>query len=112
MFIQKLGIVQDAIFRRILGVSKDVALIERRLNELLAEFSGIEEGGFELKKLAEYLPQLNQKVNGMKQDLEVFLRIVNELNVDSDKLADVLQHKKKTISCIKVKLDFFKSFII
>ena len=102
LFIQKLGVIQDAIFRRILGVAKDVALIERRLNELLAEFSGIEEGGFELKKLAEYLPQLNQKVNGMKQDLEVFLRIVTELNVDSEKLADVSQHQKKTISCIKV----------
>jgi hypothetical protein len=98
-----LGVNQDAIFRRILGVAKDVILIERSLNEISAEFNSIEQGGFDLKKLSEYLPQLNQRVFGMKQDLEVFKRIISELSIDDPKMSDVKFHQSKTLNNINVR---------
>lgn len=98
---EKLGVNSDAVFRRILGVSKDVTLIAKSLSELTAEFDCIEKGGFETKKLGEYLPQMNKRAYGMKQDLEVFLRIVQELNVDERQLPDVKRHQCETIKTIK-----------
>ena len=90
------------MFRRILGVAKDVALIARSLDELEAEFSGIETGGFETKKLNEYLPQMSRRVFGMKQDLDVFLRIIAELQVNERELVDVKRHQCDTQNTIRV----------
>lgn len=98
---EKLGVNQDAIFRRILGVSKDVDLIARSLSEVTGEFSGIETGGYETKKLVDYLPKLNERVYGMKQDLSTFLRIIEELKIDAVQLADIKQHQLDTMNKIK-----------
>lgn len=97
-----MGVNQDAIFRRILGVSKDVDLIARSLSEVTGEFSGIETGGYETKKLVDYLPKLNERVYGMKQDLSTFLRIIEELKIDAVQLADIKQHQLDTMNKIKV----------
>ncbi len=99
---EKLGVNQDAVFRRILGVAKDVALVARSLGEINAEFTGIERGGYETRKLVDYLPKLNKRVYGMKQDLETFLRIIQELNVDGRELPDVRKHQDETARTIKV----------
>ncbi len=99
---EKLGVNQDAVFRRILGVAKDVALVARSLGETNAEFTGIERGGYETRKLVDYLPKLNKRVYGMKQDLETFLRIIQELNVDGRELPDVRKHQDETARTIKV----------
>ena len=82
------------------------------MNEIIAEFTGIETGGFETKKLVEYLPKLNQRVYGMKQDLETFLRIIEELNVNVEELADVKKHQLEAIRTIKVKMIFFIHFLL
>lgn len=102
----KLGVNEDAIFRRILGVAKDVSLIERSLDELSAEFSAIEGGGFETNKLESYLPKINQRAYGMKQDLEVFLRILAELKIKEPQLGDVKKHQVDGMNVIKVMVHF------
>ncbi len=107
---EKLGVNNDAVFRRILGVSKDVALVARSLGEINSEFSAIERGGYETGKLVDYLPKLNQRVYGMKQDLETFLRIVQELNVDGHQLPDVKQHQDETARTIKVNFNYLRKF--
>ncbi len=108
---EKLGVNSDAVFRRILGVAKDVTLIAKSLAELTAEFDCIEKGGFETKKLSEYLPQMNKRAFGMKTDLEVFLRIIKELNIDENQLPDVKRHQNETLNSIKVSWSFNKSFL-
>ena len=52
--------------------------------------------------IAEYVPQMHQRACGMKRDLEIFLRIVNELEVDEAELPDIKRHQRQTISNIRV----------
>ncbi len=50
----------------------------------------------------EYVPQMHQRACGMKRDLEIFLRIVTELDIDAAELPDVKKHQNQTIHNIKV----------
>jgi hypothetical protein len=56
----------------------------------------------------EYLPQLHQRVCVYKKDLETFLRIVSEIQVDvnGQGLNDIKKNQDKIIHSIQVKFDF------
>lgn len=93
---------QDAAFRRILGIGKDVGLIEKSLNDSIREASLMENGGVERTMIKEYGPQLHQRACGMKRDFEAFLSVISEL--DANKLEmpeDVKKHQIQIINSIR-----------
>lgn len=52
--------------------------------------------------IAEYVPQMHQRACGMKRDLDIFLRILHELQIDGSDLPDVKRHQELTIKNIRV----------
>lgn len=97
---ERLPAQQDAIFRRILGINKDVGLIEKSLNEAANEFALIEAGSIEKTMIKEYLPQMHQRVHGMRRDLETFGRVLSELDSVAD--PDLTKYRAKTSENINV----------
>lgn len=100
----KLDVNKDAVFRRILGVSKDIGMIHKCLNDLQAEYAQAETDGLDRTMINEYVPQMHQRACGMQRDLEIFLRVVIELDIDENELPDVKKHQIQTIHNIKVDL--------
>ena len=60
----------------------------------------------------EYLPQLHQRTCSYKFDLEAFLRVINELTIDSKELPDVKKKQVEVISTIKVFKHNLKPILI
>ena len=97
------------MFRRILGIGKDIGLIEKTFNSTQAEFFNMENGTIDRSLSREYLPQMHYRVCGMKKDYETFLKVINELNVDEQSMPDVKRHQNNIINQIKV-MYIFKFF--
>ncbi|CAF0857490.1 unnamed protein product [Brachionus calyciflorus] len=88
MIGERLSPSHDAIFRRILGIGKDVDLIVKALNESTQEFSLMESGGVDKVMAKEYLPQLHKRARQMKQDLQAFYNVLVEVEDSKNDLAD------------------------
>ena len=50
----------------------------------------------------EYVPQLHGKACGIIKDLETFLKVIKELEMDEQELPDVVREQRKTIHVITV----------
>ena len=76
------------------------------LSNLFKQFVHLK-GGLDRTMIAEYVPQMHQRACGMKRDLEIFLRIVSELDIDEEELPDVKRHQHQTIKNIEVFYSIF-----
>jgi hypothetical protein len=100
--ISKFSANDDAIFRRILGIGKDIGLIEKTFINTVNEFGLMENGTIDRSLSREYLPQMHYRVCGMKKDYETFLKVINELQVDQHRMPDVKRHHVNITNKIKV----------
>jgi hypothetical protein len=96
----------DGIFRRILGIGKDIGLIEKTFSSSLSEFALMENGTIDRSLAKEYLPQMHFRVCGMKRDYETFLRVLSELTVDARRMPDVKRHQINITNQIRVTFFF------
>lgn len=100
---ERLSAPQDAVFRRVIGINKDVGLVEKGIQEVSNEFALVQSGGLERSMIKEYLPQMHQRIHGMKRDLETFKRVLSELGrADNAANSDVDRYWNETENKINV----------
>jgi hypothetical protein len=127
LFFLKLNAKSDSVFRRILGVGKDLGLIEKAMNDLQNEFSALQAVRFSLRPhnlqntqfnhaiwnpkkgsldrtmIKEYLPQLYKRSSQMSADFKAAHNVIKEVTASLDNSEVLEGYQNELLTRIQVK---------